>query len=76
MKITNEFINQLNKTIEVSIEHGGDAGGAYYCCKEEIFEEVNNLVKLIDKENKLEVVWNNEYKEQPIIRLAESEVNQ
>ena len=63
-----------NKTIEVSIKHGGDAGGAYYSCKEEIFKEVNNLVKLIDKGNKLEVVWNNEYEEeQPIIRLAEIE---
>ena len=73
MKITNEFINQLNKTIEVSIEHGGDDGGPYYCCKEEIFKEVNNLVKLMDKENKLEVIWDNEYENQPIIKLIESE---
>ena len=31
MIVTKEFIRQLNTVIETAIEHGGDAGGAYYC---------------------------------------------
>ena len=55
MQITNEFIKQLNSVITMAIKHGGDAGGAYFCYPDELFEELQNLVSLIDKD--LKVVW-------------------
>ena len=55
MQITNEFIEQLNSVIAMAIEHGGDAGGAYFCYPDELFEELQNLVSLMDKD--LKVVW-------------------
>ena len=55
MQITNEFIEQLNSVIAMAIKHGGDAGGAYFCYPDELFEELQNLVSLMDKD--LKVVW-------------------
>ena len=55
MQITNEFIEQLNSVITTAIKHGGDTGGAYFCYPEELFEELQNLVSLMDKD--LKVVW-------------------
>ena len=55
MQITNEFIEQLNSVITMAIKHGGDAGGAYFCYPDELFEELQNLVSLMDKD--LKVVW-------------------
>ena len=55
MQITNEFIKQLNSVIITAIKHGGDAGGAYFCYPDELFEELQNLVSLMDKD--LKVVW-------------------
>lgn len=55
MQITNEFIEQLNSVIITAIEHGGDTGGPYFCYPDELFEELQNLVSLMDKD--LKVVW-------------------
>ena len=55
MQITNEFIEQLNNVITTAIEHGGDAGGPYFCCPDELFEKLQNLISLMDKD--LKVVW-------------------
>ena len=55
MQLTNEFIEQLNSVIAMAIKHGGDAGGAYFCYPDELFEELQNLVSLMDKN--LKVVW-------------------
>lgn len=55
MQITNEFIEQLNSVITTAIKHGGDAGGPYFCYPDELFEELQNLVSLMDKD--LKVVW-------------------
>ena len=55
MQITNEFIEQLNSVIAMAIEHGGDAGGPYFCYPDKLFEELQNLVSLMDKD--LKVVW-------------------
>ena len=55
MEITEEFIKKLNEVIEVAIKHGGDAGGPYFCYPDELFEELQNLVSLMDKD--LKVVW-------------------
>lgn len=55
MQITNEFIEQLNSVITTAIEHGGDAGGPYFCYPDKLFEELQNLVSLMDKD--LKVVW-------------------
>ena len=55
MQITNEFIEQLNSVIAMAIKHGGDAGGPYFCYPDKLFEELQNLVFLMDKD--LKVVW-------------------
>ena len=55
MQITNEFIEQLNSVITTAIEHGGDAGGPYFCYPDKLFEELQNLASLMDKD--LKVVW-------------------
>ena len=49
MQITNEFIEQLNSVIAMAIKHGGDVGGPYFCYPNKLFEELQNLVSLMDK---------------------------
>ena len=55
MQITNEFIEQLNSVITTAIEHEVDAGGPYFCYPDKLFEELQNLVSLMNKD--LKVVW-------------------
>lgn len=37
-------IKALNMVIESAVEHGGDYGGAYYCCPDELAEAMEALV--------------------------------
>lgn len=37
-------IKALNNVIEAAIEHGGDIGGAYCCCPDELAKAMDNLV--------------------------------
>lgn len=37
-------IKALNMVIESAVEHGGDYGGAYYCCPDELAEAMDALV--------------------------------
>ena len=71
MIVTKEFIKQLNTVIETAIEHGGDAGGAYYCIPDVMLEEIKKLVKLLN-DNRLVLVWNDkQYKRYPIIKFKD-----
>lgn len=71
MIVTKEFIRQLNIVIETAIEHGGDAGGAYYCIPDVMLKEVKKLVKLLN-DNRLILVWNDkQYKKYPIIKFKD-----
>lgn len=33
----------LNRLIDVLIEHGGDNGGPYYCCKEKVAKIMSSI---------------------------------
>ena len=48
MQITNEFIEQLNSVIAMAIKHGGDAGVAYFCYPDELFEELCKKLELLN----------------------------
>ena len=37
-------IKALNMVIESAVKHGGDYGGAYYCCPDELAEAMEALV--------------------------------
>lgn len=41
-------IKALNNVIESAIEHGGDYGGAYYCCAGELADAMDFLVATIN----------------------------
>ena len=67
------FIEQLNKTLKVAMDNGGDAGGNYYSYRQEMFDEVVKLVELLD-EPSLRVVWNDTmFAEYPVVIIQEKE---
>lgn len=64
---TKALIEQLNKVIQVAMDNGGDAGGNYFSCPEELFTETQKLVALLNIP--ATVVWNddNTYHKYPIV---------
>ena len=42
--MTNKQIELLNNVIDYAVEHGGDLGGPYYSCPDELAEAMDNLV--------------------------------
>ena len=59
-------INALNMVIESAIEHGGDYGGAYYCCPDELAETMDALVTSLGDDYCWK--WDNpRYKDVPLI---------
>ena len=59
----------LNKLLETAVNHGGDKGGAYFTCPEEIQEQLNKYLKLrkLTKEYRASFVdWDGEYDEEQI----------
>ena len=64
--MTNEQLGLLNKAIEAAIEHGGDYGGAYYCCPDELAEAMDSLVTSLG--NDYYWKWDDpKYKEIPLV---------
>lgn len=41
------YAEQLNKIIITAIEHGGDAGGAYFSCHSKLSQEIEKLLYLM-----------------------------
>lgn len=68
MKITKEQIIAINDVIEKAIDHGGDAGGPYYCCIDDLIDSINRFVKALEIEN-VEII---EY-DCPYLELIEGE---
>ena len=57
MKITNEFINQLNKTIQISIQHGGETQKQTFQTQQEVLDCKNKesiaSIQKIDEEDRI-----------------------
>ena len=64
-----EIINKLNKVIETAIDHGGDDGGPYFICPDDLYNSITLLLEDIDKEHQLEVIWKDKYLGYPIIKF-------
>lgn len=45
-----DLVDEINNVIEVSIDHGGDYGGAYCCYPEEHKEAVKKLADMLGLE--------------------------
>ena len=67
--ISEEIIYKLNKVIENAIDHGGDDGGPYFICPDDLYNSIISLLEDIDKEHKLEVIWKDKYLGYPIIKF-------
>ena len=59
------LLKYLNEVIETSIYHGGDAGGPYYTCKEELNDCIQNLIDFLNLD--CQVVWEDDIPK--IVRL-------
>lgn len=64
--MTNKQVELLNNVIGTAVEHGGDTGGAYCCCPDELAEAMDNLVSSLGDDYYWK--WNDpKYEEIPII---------
>ena len=43
----NFYAEKMNKVILAAIEHGGDAGGAYFSCQSKLENEMKELLHVI-----------------------------
>ena len=68
--ISEEIIYKLNKVIENAIDHGGDDGGPYFSCPDDLYNSIISLLEDIDKEHQLEVTWENNLS-YPIIKFKQ-----
>ena len=66
--ISEEIIYKLNKVIENAIDHGGDDGGPYFSCPDDLYNSITSLLENIDKEHQLEVIWEDNYLGYPTIK--------
>ena len=64
-----EIINKLNIIIQNAIDHGGDYGGPYFSCPDDLYKSIISLLEYIDKEHQLEVTWENDDLDYPIIKF-------
>lgn len=59
-------IKALNMVIESAIQHGGDYGGAYHCCPDELAEAMDALVASLGDDYYWK--WDNPtYKDVPLV---------
>ena len=66
--ISEEIINKLNIIIQNAIDHGGDDGGPYFSCADDLYNSITSLLEDIDKEHQLQVTWEDNL-DYPIIKF-------
>lgn len=51
------IINSLNDLIYNAVEHGGDSGGSYNSNTERLHESVENVLKVLNLDNRYIIKW-------------------
>jgi len=51
-----KIVNQLNNLIEVASKNGGDMGGSYNQCPDDLYEEIQNAMELFELDDAYEII--------------------
>jgi len=51
-----KIVNQLNSLIEAASKNGGDMGGSYNQCPDELYEEIQNIMELFELDSDYEII--------------------
>lgn len=62
------FCEELTKVINMSIDHGGDAGGPYFTCEDKLIKDIYFFLLYLGIEKKVRIIYNDGYIELKVKR--------